>query len=198
MKRFCRTPPRAGRHKPRAGADELGPRDLYAAARCSHAGQSDGDLGRSVPRAAHRTGASRARSRSQGRRANRRRSRQRPRNRPPAKPVAQAPQGIGRRAEPDRVLGARGLDRGARKIGLRALPALAGENSRAQKGSGRAGRVRRRDVQRAARRVRALCAGRGNRPSLCPAQRATRTASRTNHRHRTVPSAGRTRPRIPH
>ena len=34
-------------------------------------------------------------------------------------------------AEPDRVLGARGLDRGAEKVGLRAFPALAGENSRA-------------------------------------------------------------------
>ena len=50
-----------------------------------------------------------------GRRANRRRGRQRPRNRPPAEPVAQAPQGAGRRAEPDRILGARGLDRGAQK-----------------------------------------------------------------------------------
>ena len=39
----------------------MGPRDLYAAARRGHAGQSNGDPGRSVPRAAHRTGASRAR-----------------------------------------------------------------------------------------------------------------------------------------
>ena len=130
------------------GVDGLGPRDLYAAARRSHAGQSDGDLGRSVPRAAHRPGVGLTRSRPQRRRANRRRR--------PSTSAKSTASRAGRSSSPKELvvelsqtesLGHEAWIEARRKIGLRALPALAGENSRAQKGGRRAGRLRRRDVQ---------------------------------------------------